>query len=61
MPTDFITSWNKFIAVFHKKYYPTHKMTKIRHTINHFRLMAGEPFLKYLEWFKDLLANAPAM
>ncbi|MFW5438964.1 hypothetical protein, partial [Paenibacillus apiarius] len=59
VPTDSITNWNEFVTVFLKKYYPVYKTAKVRNEINQFKQLTGEHFSKYLERFKDLLAQCP--
>jgi len=56
LPTNSISTWEEFVTVFLKKYYPRHKTAKLRNEINQFHQIAGEPFWRYLERFKDLLA-----
>ena len=55
--TNLITTWEEFVTIFLKKYFPHHKKTKIRNEINQFHQAVSEPFWRYLERFKDLLAQ----
>jgi len=54
-----ISSWDNFIKAFLKKFYPVHKTAQIRKSILQFKQTANEPFWKYFERFKDLLAQCP--
>ena len=54
-----ITTWAEFVAVFLKKFFPMHKTARIRSEISQFRQYDKEPFWRYLERFKDLLAQCP--
>jgi len=51
-----ISSWDNFVKTFMKKFYPVHKTMQIRKNILQFKQTANEPFWKYFERFKDLLA-----
>ena len=57
LPVGSVSSWNDFVKVFLKKFYPIHKITLIRKNIMQFRQETNEPFQKYFEQFKDLLAQ----
>ena len=59
LPTNSITKWEEFVTVFLKKFFPRHKTAKFRSEINQFHQLPTEPFWKYLERFKDLLAKCP--
>ena len=50
-----ITSWDGFIKVFLKKFYPIHKTILIRKNIMQFKKEPSGPFWRYFERFKDLL------
>ena len=52
-----ITSWDGFIKVFLKKFYPIHKITLIRKIIMQFKKELSEPFWRYFKRFKDLLVQ----
>ena len=54
-----ISSWDNFVKAFLKKFYPVHKTAQIRKTILQFKQTANEPFWKYFERFKDLIAQCP--
>ena len=51
-----ISSWDNFVKAFLKKFYPIHKTALIRKSILQFKQITNEPFWKYFERFKDLLA-----
>ena len=59
LPVSSISSWDDFVKVFLKKFYPIHKTSLIRKNIMQYRQETNEPFWKYFEWFKDLLAKYP--
>ena len=50
-----ITSWDGFIKVFLKKFYPNHKTALVRKNIMQFKQEPSEPFWRYFERFKDLI------
>jgi len=52
-----ISSWDNFAKAFLKKFYPVHKTAQLRKSILQFKQTANEPFWKYFERFKDLLAQ----
>jgi len=54
-----ISSWDNFVKASLKKFYPIQKTTQIWKSILQFKLKANEPFWKYFERFKDLLAQCP--
>ena len=54
-----IDTWDSFVKAFLKKFYPVHKTALIRKNILQFKQTANEPFWKYFERFKDLLAQCP--
>ena len=56
---DSVTTWDDFIKAFLKKFYPIHKTALIRKNIMQFRQEQSEPFWRYFERFKDLLAQCP--
>ena len=56
LTTNSIATWAEFVAVFLKKFFPMHKTARIQSKINQFRQRDKEPFWRYLEKFKDLLA-----
>jgi len=56
---DSVTTWDDFIKAFLKKFYPIHKTALIRKNIMQFRQEQSEPFWRYYERFKDLLAQCP--
>ena len=57
LPTNFISSWNDFIKVFLRKYFPNGRTVKLRNEINQFIQFDKESFWKYKERFKNLLAQ----
>ena len=59
LPVSSISSWDEFVKVFLKKFYPIHKTTLIRKKIMQYRQETNKPFWKYFERFKDLLAQCP--
>ena len=59
LPASSISSWDDFVKVFLKKLYPIHKTALIRKNIMQFKQESSEPFWKYFERFKDLLAQCP--
>jgi len=56
LPASSISSWDDFVKVFLKMFYPIHKTALIRKNIMQFKQEISEPFWKYFERFKDLLA-----
>ena len=59
LPASSMSWWDDFVKVFLKKFYPIHKMAPIRKNIMQFKQESSEPFWKYFERFKDLLAQCP--
>ena len=59
LPASSISSWDDFVKVFLKKFYPIHKTALMRKNIMQFKQESNEPFWKYFERFKDLLALCP--
>ena len=59
LAVDSVTTWDDFVKAFLKKFYPIHKTTLIRKNIMQFRQEPSEPFWRYFERFKDLLAQCP--
>jgi len=59
LPVSSISSWDGFVKVFLKKFYPIHKTALIRKNIMQYRQETNEPLWKYFEKFKDLLAQCP--
>ena len=51
-----VTSWNDFVRLFLRKYFPNAKTVKLRNEIIQFVQLERESFLKYLDRFKKLLA-----
>ena len=56
---DSVTTWDNFVMAFLKKFYLIHKDCLIRKNIMQFRKEQNEPFWRYFEQFKDLLAQCP--
>ena len=54
-----VTSWNDFVRLFLRKYFPNAKTVKLRNEINQFVQLDREAFWKYFDWFKPLLAQCP--
>jgi len=52
-----ISTWDDFIKMLLKIFYPIHKTALIRNNIMQFKEDHNEPFWKYIEHFKDLLAQ----
>ena len=59
LAADSIMTWDDFVKAFLKKFYPIHKTALIRKNIMQFRQEPSEPFWRYFERFKDLLAQCP--
>jgi len=59
LPANSISNWNDFIKVFLRKYFPNGKTVKLRNEINQFIQFDKEPFWRYMERFKNLLAQCP--
>jgi len=57
LPVSSVSYWDDFVKLFFKKFYLIHKTTLIRKNIMQFRQETNEPFRKYFERFKDLLAQ----
>ena len=54
-----ITTWAEFLTVFLKKFFPMYKTARIWSEINQFRQRDKKLLWRYLERFKDLLAQCP--
>ena len=59
LTVDSNTSFDNFVKVFLKEFYPIHKTALIRKNIMQFWQDPNEPFWRYFERFKDLLAQCP--
>src|SRR6516165_2441557 len=59
LPNNSIHTWEEFVRVFLKKYYPNSKTTKIRNEINLFCQNERDSFWKYFDRFQNLLAQCP--
>ena len=59
LPVNSISSWEGFVVIFLKKYFPNHKTTKITNEINQFHQKENESFWKYFDRFKNLLSQCP--
>jgi len=57
LATNFVTSWNDFVRLFLRKYFPNAKTVKLRKEINQFVQLDRELFWKYFDRFKNLLAQ----
>ena len=49
LTTSSITTWEAFVTLFLKKFFPRHKTARIRNEINQFQQLSSELFWKYLE------------
>jgi len=56
LAVDSISSWDDFLKVFLNKFCPIYKIALITKQIMQFRQDSNEPFWKYFEHFKDILA-----
>ena len=56
---DSVTTWEDLVKVFLNKFYSIHKTALIRKNLMHFKQEPYEPFWRYFERFKDLLAQCP--
>ena len=54
-----ITTWDKLVEEFYKKFYFKQKTASIRQANNGFHQMEGETLYSYVERFKDLLIQCP--
>ena len=54
-----VASWNDFVWLFLRKYFPNAKTVKLRNEINQFVQLDRESFSKYFDGFKNLLAQCP--
>ena len=52
LAAGFITLWEGFIKVFMKKFYPIHKVARIRKNIMQFKQEPSEPLWRNFERFK---------
>ena len=59
LPANSISSWEGFVVIFLKKYFPNHKTTRITNEINQFHQKEKESFWKYFDRFKNLLSQCP--
>jgi len=59
LTVDSVTTWDDFVKTFLKKFCRIHKTALIRKNIMQFRQEPSEPFWRYFERFKDLLAQCP--
>ena len=59
LATNSITTWQEFVEIFPKKFFPRHKTAKIWSAINQFGQKTDEPFWKYFDRFKNLLSQCP--
>ena len=56
LAVDSVTTWEDFVKVFLKKFYPIHKIVLIRKNLMQFKKESNELFWRYFERFKDLVA-----
>jgi len=54
-----VTSWDDFVKLFLRKYVPNAKNVKLRNESNQFVQLEKESFWRYLDKFKNLLAQCP--
>ena len=59
LATNSVASWNDFVRLFLRKYFPNAKTVKLRNEINQFVQLDRESFSKYFDRFKNLLARCP--
>ena len=59
LATRSVTSWDDFVKLFLRKYFPNTKTVKLRNEINQFVQLERESFWKYLDRFKNLLSQCP--
>jgi len=59
LAANFVTSWNDFVKLFLRKYFPNAKTVKLKNEINQFVLLENESFWRYLDRFKNFLAQCP--
>ena len=59
LPVNSISTWEGFVAIFLKKYFPNHKANRLRNEINQFQQNSNEPFWKYFDRFQKLLSKCP--
>jgi len=59
LATNSVASWNDFVRLFLRKYFPNAKTIKLRNEINQFVQLDRESFWKYFDRFKNLLAQCP--
>lgn len=59
LPVNSISTWEGFVVIFLKKFFPNHKTTKLTNEINQFRQKHNEPFWTCFDRFKNLLSQCP--
>ncbi|XP_074374216.1 uncharacterized protein LOC141714604 [Apium graveolens] len=59
LPVNSISTWEGFVVIFLKKYFPNHKTTRLTNEINQFHQKENESFWKYFDRFKNLLSQGP--
>ena len=59
LPVNSISTWDGFVVIFLKKFFPSHKTTKLTNEINQFRQKLNEPFWTCFDRFKNLLSQCP--
>jgi len=59
LAANFVTSWDDFVKLFQRKYFPNAKTVTLRNEINQFVQLEKESFWRYLDRFKNLLARCP--
>ena len=57
LPANSVASLNNFVQLFLRKYFPNAKTVKLRNKINEFVQLENESFWKYLDRFKNFLAQ----
>ncbi|XP_074351553.1 uncharacterized protein LOC141690673 [Apium graveolens] len=59
LPVNSISTWEGFVVIFLKKYFPNHKTTRLTNEINQFHQKENEYFWKYFDRFKNVLSQCP--
>ena len=59
LAANFVSSWDDFVNLFLIKYFPNAKTVKLRNEIDQFVQLEWKSFSKYLDMFKNLLAQCP--
>lgn len=54
-----ISSWDSFVNIFHKRYFPSSKTIRLSNEILSFAQLEQEPLWGYMSRFKELLVQCP--